>query len=179
MDSYFDEFFDVVDENDEVIGRERRPIVHAKNLLHRAVHGFVFSDSGQLFLQKRSQSKDTYPGTWDSSFSGHVDSGENYDQTAIREAAEELGLLLKAAPQRVLKVQACPQTGFEFTWLYQVYNNGPFTLLTSEIDEGKWIDLPDLMLWIGSSPTDFAPSFLCVWEKFRQHPSQTKLFAHL
>ena len=36
--------------------------------------------------------KDTFPGAWDSSSSGHVDSGEDYDDCAVRELREELGL---------------------------------------------------------------------------------------
>ena len=71
-----EEYFDVVDLADRVIGRATRNEVHQKGLYHRAVHVLVFNSQGQLFLQKRSASKDTFPGKWDSSASGHLCAGE-------------------------------------------------------------------------------------------------------
>ena len=61
-------------------------------LLHRAIHVFVFNKVGQLYLQRRSMAKDTAPGKWVSSCSGHVNSGEDYDKAAGRELIEEIGL---------------------------------------------------------------------------------------
>src|SRR6185436_20849387 len=72
-----EEWFDVVNERDEVIGRELRRNVHARGLWHRAVHVLVFDRAGRVFLQKRSMLKDLSPGLWDSSCSGHLDSGED------------------------------------------------------------------------------------------------------
>ena len=87
-----EEIFDVVNERDEVIGQATRQEVHRLGLLHRAVHVLVFNSSGQVFLQKRSLKKDRQPGVWDSSASGHVDRGEDYDACAARELREEIGL---------------------------------------------------------------------------------------
>ena len=85
-----EEIFDVVDSNDQVIDQRPRSEVHRLGLLHRAIHLLVFNSKGELFLQKRSMKKDCFPGTWDSSASGHVDSGEDYDICALREHLEEL-----------------------------------------------------------------------------------------
>ena len=89
-----EEIFDVVNERDEVVDRQPRRVVHARGLLHRAVHVLVFNARGEIFLQKRSLLKDRQPGVWDSSASGHVDSGEDYDACAVREVREELGVTL-------------------------------------------------------------------------------------
>jgi len=83
-----EDIFDVVNERDEVVDRKPRSVVHRDGLLHRAVHVLVFNSRGQIFLQKRSMKKDRQPGLWDSSASGHVDSGEDYDTTAVREVRE-------------------------------------------------------------------------------------------
>ena len=83
-----EEFFDVVDGHDAVVGRAARREVHARGLMHRAVHILVFDETGRVFLQKRSMKKDIAPGLWDSSGSGHVDSGESYDVAAVRELGE-------------------------------------------------------------------------------------------
>ena len=93
-----EEIFDVVNERDEVIGQQSRSEVHRLGLMHRAVHVLVFNAAGQVFLQKRSMKKDRQPGLWDSSASGHVDSGEDYDACAVRELREEIGLQLGEAP---------------------------------------------------------------------------------
>ena len=91
-----EEIFDIVNERDEVVGQAPRKEVHARGLWHRAVHVLVFNARGGVFLQKRSIKKDRQPGVWDSSCSGHVDSGEAYDETAMRELREEIGLDLKS-----------------------------------------------------------------------------------
>ena len=87
-----EEIFDVVNECDEVIDAKPRSEVHRLGLKHRAIHVLVFNSRGETFLQKRSMTKDREPGKWDSSTSGHVDSGEDYDACAVRELREEIGL---------------------------------------------------------------------------------------
>ena len=106
-----EEIFDIVNGRDEVIGRLPRAQAHREGRKHRAVHVLVFNARGEVFLQKRSRTKDTFPGAWDSSCSGHLDSGEDYDAGAVRELGEELGLVLKAPPRRLFKIAACEETG--------------------------------------------------------------------
>ena len=49
-----EEHFDIVDDSNRVIGREKRSIVHATGLKHRAVYCFVFNQYGKLLMQQRS-----------------------------------------------------------------------------------------------------------------------------
>ena len=162
-----EELFDVVDASDEVIRTETRGVVHREGLLHRAVHVFVFNDAGQLYLQRRSLTKDSAPGKWVSSCSGHVDSGEDYDAAAIRELAEEIGLYVADGLEPVFKEPACRQTGLEFVWVYRCKSEGPFTLDPEEISEGKWIDIDELNEWVDARPRDFAWSFVHLWAKYK------------
>src|SRR3954451_14546172 len=120
-----DEIFDVVNDRDEVIGRNTRGEVHRLGLKHRAVHVLVFNRRGELFLQKRSLKKDTFPGAWDSSTSGHLDQGEDYDACALRELWEEIGLKVPHPPARWFKIDACRKTGQEFVWVYHCESEGP------------------------------------------------------
>src|ERR1700722_17566559 len=115
-----DEIFDVVNDRDEVIGQNTRGEVHRLGLKHRAVHVLVFNRRGEIFLQKRSMRKDTFPGAWDSSASGHLDSGESYDDCAVRELREEIGLQIARAPERIFRLEACAETGQEFVWVYRL-----------------------------------------------------------
>src|SRR5262245_23848399 len=161
-----EEIFDVVNEHDEVIGRETRREVHRRKLRHRAVHIFVFNQRGDVFLQKRSMSKDSSPGLWDSSSSGHLDCGEEYDACAMRELREEIGLNVSVCPHRLFKIEACAQTGQEFVWLYQCENDGPFTLHPEEIERGDWFAPQQISNWIKERPQDFAPAFVLLWNRF-------------
>ena len=65
-----EEILEIVDENDRVIGTERRGVIHAQGLMHRSAQVMVFNSRGELFLQKRSDDKDEFPGLWDSSVAG-------------------------------------------------------------------------------------------------------------
>ena len=86
--------FDIVDENDVVIGQSPRGECHGNPaLVHRAVHVIIVNDAGELLLQKRSIHKDIQPGKWDTSVGGHLEVGESYRSAAYREMAEELGLV--------------------------------------------------------------------------------------
>ncbi len=160
-----EEYFDVVDQHDAVVGRAARREVHARGLLHRAVHVLVFNAAGELFLQKRSMSKDTAPGAWDSSASGHVDSGENYDECAVRELREEIGLALLRPPARWLRLQACAETGNEFVWVYRERSEGPFTLHPEEIERGAWFATTEIARRLREDPAEFAGSFRLIWRE--------------
>ena len=161
-----EEWFDVVNAKDAVIGRERRSVVHRRKLTHRAIHVFVFNAIGQLYLQRRSLTKDSAPGKWSSSCAGHVDSGEDYDTAALRELGEELGLFEPEEFMPVFKESSCEETGQEFVWVYQCKSEGPFTLDPRESIEGCWVDVGDLEKWTQSNPHEFACSFTYLWRKY-------------
>lgn len=157
------EFFDVVDADDRVIGRESRRTVHARGLRHRSVHILIENGDGEIFLQKRSAWKDTFPGRWDSSAAGHVDAGEDHGAAAAREVVEELGVAVPLDP--VGRIAACERTGNEFVHVYHGRHDGAgFRLPPGEIEAGAFFPKPLLADWITRDPDAFAPGFLAVWE---------------
>src|SRR5262245_16291517 len=160
-----EEIFDVVNERDEVVGRQTRREVHRLGLMHRAVHVLVFNSQGQIFLQKRSISKDRQPGLWDSSASGHVDSGEEYDACAIRELHEELGLHIRETPRRLFKLAASPETDQEHVWVYQCEAEGPFELHPEEIERGGWFTQNEVTRWMAERPQELASALLAIWPR--------------
>ena len=163
-----EEIFDIVNECDEVIGQLPRRIVHRDGHKHRAVHVLVFGSDGRVFLQKRSMTKDTHPGVWDSSASGHVDTGEDYDACAMRELREEIGLTVAAPPRRLFRIEACDNTGQEFVWVYQMQSDGPFVLHPEEIERGDWFVPAEVTAWTKRAPREFAPAFVLIWTKAAQ-----------
>jgi isopentenyl-diphosphate delta-isomerase type 1 len=164
-----DELFDVVDLDDRVTGQAPRREVHAQNLLHRAVHVLIHDINGHLFLQRRSPAKDTFPGCWDSSCSGHVDAGEDYAVAARRELGEELGWIDETPPLRpLLKLLAAPETGYEFIQIYLMGPcPGPFDLNPEEITEGRWIVPDELDILIREYPDHVAGALRLLWTQHR------------
>ena len=160
-----EEVFDVVNESDEVVGRATRNEVHRRGLMHRATHVLVFNSRNQVFLQKRSLKKDRQPGLWDSSASGHVDGGEDYDACAVRELREELGLKLSAPPRRLFKLAASPETDFEHLWVYRCQADGPFELNAEEIERGDWFAPAEVTKLMAEKPREFAGAFQLVWRR--------------
>jgi isopentenyldiphosphate isomerase len=67
--------------------------VHRDGDLHRSIHLWIVTPRG-LVLQKRSVRKENHPGLWDVSVAGHVSAGEDAADAVLREAEEELGLVL-------------------------------------------------------------------------------------
>jgi 16S rRNA (adenine1518-N6/adenine1519-N6)-dimethyltransferase len=161
------EIFDVVDANDEVTGKATRGEVHAQRLIHRAVHVFAFNKRGDLLLQKRSSLKDLCPGLWDSSVSGHLDSGEEYAVAAVRELEEEMGIISETAPEEIARITPCEETGWEHVRLYRVRHDGALRYPAAEVDAAIWFPLEEITAWIAARPADFAPGFLECWEKFK------------
>lgn len=158
----------VVNEQDVVIGTETRGIIHAKKLRHRAVHVLLFNPKGKVFIQQRSLTKDSAPGKWDSSSSGHVDPGESYAQSSVREVKEELNIQVVLSLKEVGKLPARPKTGMEFTMIYTGLTDREPVPNPHEIMDGKWIE-PDLLdHWIDMEPDDFAVCFRTVWKYVRE-----------
>src|SRR5271154_6464360 len=169
-----EEIFDIVNERDEVVGKNTRRDVHARGLWHRAVHVLVFNARGEVFLQKRSMKKDIAAGKWDSSASGHLDSGEDYDACAVRELREEIGLDLKSGARgtrpselgKLFKIDARKETGWEFCWIYRCESEGPFVLHPDEIETGAWFAPDSVTKWLNEKPEDFASAFVLIWKMF-------------
>ena len=87
-----DEIVTIVDEHNKVIGAVSRREMRAKNLPHRSTYILVFNAQGELYVQKRTMSKDVFPGYYDPATGGVVLAGESYEQGAVRELEEEMGI---------------------------------------------------------------------------------------
>lgn len=166
----YSEIFDIVNDSDEVIGSASRNEVHKRGLKHRSVHLLIFNKRGSVLLQKRSMKKDSFPGVWDSSVSGHVDSGEDYDKAVIRESWEELGVKFEGVPEKIFKVNACKETDNEFSWVYRHISEGPFSPNVDEISEIKWFSIETLDDSNLHDSSVFSPAFSLIWSKLMKNP---------
>ena len=164
MHSTDDEILEIVDSDDRVIGRATRGEIHHKNLMHRAVHIFVFNFDGEIYVQRRSALKDRHSLKLDSSAAGHVDPGESYEQTASRELQEELGIT--AQVEQVLRVRACEQTDNEHVMLFQVETDLAPVPSPEEVQWGGFMAPEKLSSLMKENPDDFVPAFILLWNKF-------------
>ena len=161
-----DERFDIVDASDRVIGSAPRSEIHARGLLHRAVHLWLHDPAGRILLQRRSLSKDREPGKWTSSVSGHVNAGEEYDAAMRREIPEEIGVTAQSCTglQRVGYFPACRETDQEFVWLYRAVHAGPFQPDPTEVAGLEWFDPQQLDLRIQKQPDEFSSCLVHLWK---------------
>lgn len=173
-----DEIFDVVDGDDRVIGQAKRREVHEKGLTHRAVHVFIFNRNGDLYLQKRSHLKDMNPGVWDSSVSGHLDSGEEYEEAALREIREEAGIRVTGSEglEEAMILEACEETGWEHVRMFKLRHKGAVDFPASEIEAMLAFPLGEIREWLERVPEDFSPAFRklfagrgSVWQEGAEH----------
>ena len=91
------EMLEIVNESDELIGLEERKKIHQQGLLHRETHVWFFTPKGEIIFQHRAKDKETYPDLLDATVGGHVEPGDSYLATAIKEAKEETGVTINPA----------------------------------------------------------------------------------
>jgi len=84
--------YDLVDFQDNLIQVGTKENAKKKKLFTRSVHVLLFNKKGEIMVCKRSTNKKTYPNQLTSSAGGHVEQGESYRISAIRELKEELGI---------------------------------------------------------------------------------------
>jgi 16S rRNA (adenine1518-N6/adenine1519-N6)-dimethyltransferase len=161
-----DEQFPVVDKGDRICGYASRAEVHGNNLLHRAVHIFIFNEAGSVYLQQRSRWKDRYPLKWDSSAAGHVTADENYDETARRELKEELGVAVPL--EKIFGLTASQRTDYEFIRGYRGVVSEDLIPSRCEIERGAFFEPSVIDGWTSARPGDFAPGFLECWKAYRK-----------
>ncbi|MBI4973345.1 NUDIX domain-containing protein [Candidatus Roizmanbacteria bacterium] len=128
------ELFIVVDEKDNILGyKTRYECHHDKNLIHRGVGVALFNLIGEIAFQKRSKTKDHYPGLYTLTSSGHVSKGESYHRAATRELKEEVGvenIKLEFVSKRLIVFEK--EKGMDT--FYKGTYNGEFVIDRKEVD---------------------------------------------
>jgi len=163
-----DEYFIVVDEDDKVVGKATREKCHSnRRLIHRSVCIFVVNDRNEVFLQKRSMSKDLYPGYFTGSATGHVNYGEDYDEAAKRELKEELGI--DAPLLKLGKAKSFTKEEREISMIYICRYNGPVKLSTKEITEGAFFSTKDIKCSLKTGEKKFPGGFKEDFVAFLKH----------
>ena len=84
-----EERLNLYDADGRVVGAKPRREAKASGLAVGAVNALIVDRRRHVLLQRRPPGKDNAE-RWDKSVGGHVSAGEEFDQTLVREAGEEL-----------------------------------------------------------------------------------------
>lgn len=121
---------DVINEHDEVIGQADAREVLKKGLLSRVSFILVLNSQGDLVLQQRAAAKASYPLFWSGGAAGHVNTGETYEEAALRELDEELGI---TAPVRYLG-KYLSEEDREMVAIFVAVHDGPYRIEEAEVE---------------------------------------------
>jgi len=157
------EIVDLVDEEDLVIGQAPRTEVRSRNLLHREVAAIVRNGPGEIFVHRRTDTKDVFPGMYDMFVAGVVTSGETYDQAIRRELEEELGVE-EVEPAFLFKSRYRDPDINWWTCCYEVQWAGAVRLQAEEIAWGGFMPEAELIAKLEEWP--FVPDGLVVFRRY-------------
>ncbi|MDK0518594.1 NUDIX domain-containing protein [Streptomyces sp. ML-6] len=129
-----DEMLDIVDENDVVVGRAPRGEATARRLRHRCVFIEVQDAEGRFFVHRRTATKLVFPSRYDMFVGGVVGAGESYEEAALREAEEELGVSGLPRPEPLFKFL---YEG-EHSWWSAVYRVRCELPVDPQVEEVAW-----------------------------------------
>lgn len=151
------ELLDIVDEQGVPTGETvTRARAHEEGIRHRTSHVWlvrVKDGAMQVLLQKRSDEKDSFPGCYDISSAGHIPAGNGFEESAVRELREELGV-----EADIKELVLCGRREFAFernfrgkpfrdrqvSNIYVLFYDADeetYLLQDSEVSEVRWFDL--------------------------------------
>jgi len=146
-----EEFVDVVDEADRVVGTATRAEMRAQRLRHRCTFVVVRSTVGEVLVHRRSDLKDLWPGHWDLCAGGVVGSGEDWEPAARRELAEELGVTDAVLEPLGAGTYDDPLVA-EVARIWTTVHDGPFAFTDDEVVEARFVTLVELADLLASQP---------------------------
>ncbi|MFH1565364.1 MAG: NUDIX domain-containing protein [bacterium] len=158
------EILDIIDENNNVIGKAAKEDVLKQNLMHRGVAIFVFNSKREIFVHKRVANKIIYPSMWDMTCGGGVISGEDFLAGAKRETTEEVGII---DPELEYLFTDRYKTELDnvIAAVYKTVFDGEIIIEKEEIEKGFFVSLDKLNEMMKTEK--FCPDSLQYFEKLK------------
>ncbi|MGW0147795.1 NUDIX hydrolase [Streptomyces sp. NPDC003333] len=163
-----DEILDIVDERDRVVGQAPRGEAYARGLRHRCVFIEARDAENRLFVHRRTPTKLVFPSHYDMFVGGVVGAGESYDDAALREAEEELGV--SGLPRPVFLFKFLYDDGAGQTWWSAVYEVRCTLPVEPQVEEVAWHGfLTDGELERRLTEWPWVPDGMAAYERLRAH----------
>ncbi|MEU7009478.1 NUDIX domain-containing protein [Streptomyces sp. NPDC046332] len=167
MTNSAEEILDVVDEHDEVIGQAPRAEVYARGLIHRCTFILVRDAEDRIFVHRRTPVKLVYPSMYDMFVGGVVGAGESYDDAALREAEEELGVSGLPRPEPLFRFLH-DSGGVAGKWWSAVYQVRCELPVNPQVEEVAWhAFLPEAEVVARLGEWEWVPDGLAAYERLR------------
>ncbi|MCU1536740.1 MAG: hydrolase [Humibacillus sp.] len=145
-----------------LVGAVPRSRLRRENLWHAASSVVVRDPSGRIYLHRRTPTKDVYPGLLDFAAGGVVLAGEDPAAGAVRETAEELGVVgVPLVPHGVVPY-ADEHTRYHAHRFTAVWD-GPIRWQPEEVSGGEWVTVARLRELLERSPHEVVPDSAAVW----------------
>ena len=148
-----EEFLEVYSPEGTKTGQKKsKSEIHRKGLFHSTVHVWIFTEEGNILIQKRSKKKELNPGVWDVSVAGHIKFNENIKKAAKRETLEETGInintedLLKIGVYRSINIHPTAiDKEFFHTYILKIDKNSiNLDYKNNEVDDLKFISIEEM-----------------------------------
>lgn len=108
-----------------------------------AVVLFIYNDKGEALFTKRSQNRRFLPGVW-ALPAGHMEKGESFEDTARREAQEELAIDIHTVSlDEVIHEPSGDNTQIHLLSILAGSYSGTPTINSDEFEEIAWIKVTD------------------------------------
>lgn len=140
-----------------VVGSATRQRMRAEGLWHATSAVFVLSPDGEnIYVHRRTDTKDVFPGLHDCTAGGVIAAGEDPDTAAERELAEELGV--RGAPVQFLFRSTFEQGSVRYhAFVYEVRWDGPVVHQPEEVADGWWMPVAELRERLNDDQFPFVP----------------------
>ncbi|MBB3185575.1 8-oxo-dGTP pyrophosphatase MutT (NUDIX family) [Halomonas fontilapidosi] len=146
-----DEQIQLVDARNRPCGSARRAAMRRFRFWHRATYVVVRNRRDEICVQRRTLTKEVFPGGLDLAAGGVVGAGEAVHVAARRELAEELGI--RGVPLRQVGEFVHDAGGNHiFGSLFLVDHDGPLTLQAEEVAEAFWLPPAEALALDGVTP---------------------------
>ncbi|MBI2624944.1 MAG: isopentenyl-diphosphate Delta-isomerase [Candidatus Nealsonbacteria bacterium] len=157
----------LVDRNDKRIGKEEKIRAHQKGRLHRAFSILVFNSKGETMLQRRALSKYHSPGLWTNTCCSHPRLSYNLKKQAEKRLKEEMGIScpLKEVFTFKYKAKLGNLIEHEFDHVFMGKFEGRANPNKKEVDDWKWISLPELKKDMKKNPQKYTPWFKIILDR--------------
>ena len=150
------------DEAGQVTGSVPRARMRAENLRHGATAVLVRNRDGLVYVHRRTDTKDVYPGRYDFTAGGVIVAGESPDESAARELEEELGVSGVPITPVGRGEYSDDRTRF-WAHLYTVMWDGEVRHQPEEVAWGAWWTPHELAERVAADPTRFMPDSVALW----------------